>query len=86
MQSLNQTDITALNEVNQEQAVECHAITGSTYVLQEEVQLGVAAGVDGDFEQRHEDVLQHLLEVCQLLFGSVNVAAWHKHFELCCVQ
>ena len=37
-------------------------------MLQEEVELWVAAGVDCDFKQRQEDVLQHLLEVGQLLF------------------
>lgn len=37
------------------------------YVLEEEVQLRVAAGVDGDLKQGREDVLQHLLESAQLL-------------------
>ena len=47
-------------------------------MLQEEVELWVAARVDCDFKQRQEDVLQHLLEVSQLLFGSVHVTARHK--------
>lgn len=38
----------------------------ASYVLEEEVQLWVAAGVDGDLEQGQEDVLQHLLEGAQL--------------------
>lgn len=33
----------------------------------------MTAGVDGDFKQRQEDVLQHLLEVGQLLLGVVHV-------------
>lgn len=44
-------------------------------MLKEEVQLRVAAGVHGDLEQRHEDVLQHLLEVAQLLVGVIDVTA-----------
>lgn len=44
-----------------------------THMLQEEVQLGVTPRVDGDFEQRHEDILQHLLEVGELLLGVVHV-------------
>ena len=44
-------------------------------MLQEEVELWVAARVDCDFKQRQEDVLQHLLEVGQLLFGSVHITA-----------
>ena len=51
-------------------------------MLQEEVELWVAARVDCDFKQRQEDVLQHLLEVSQLLFGSVHVTARHKRNEL----
>lgn len=47
-------------------------------MLQEEVQLRVAAGIDGRLEQRQEDVLQHLLEVAQLLLCAVNVTA-DKH-------
>lgn len=49
------------------------------YVLQEEVQLGVAAGVDCDLEQWHEDVLQHLLKVAQLLLCVVDVALREKY-------
>lgn len=44
-----------------------------TDVVQEEVELWVTARVDGGFEQRHEDILQHLLEVSQLLLCAVNV-------------
>lgn len=36
-------------------------------MLEEEVQLRVAARVDSDLEQGREDVLQHLLEGAQLL-------------------
>lgn len=39
----------------------------ASYVLEEEVQLWVAARVDGDLEKGREDVLQHLLEGTQLL-------------------
>lgn len=45
-----------------------------THVLQEEVQLRVAAGVDRCLKQREEDVLQHLLEVGQLFLGAVDIA------------
>lgn len=44
-------------------------------MLQEEVQLWVAARVDCDLKQRHEDVVQQLLEVSQLLLGVVHIAA-----------
>lgn len=44
-----------------------HHTETSSYVLKEEVQLWVAAGVHRNLEQRHEDVLQHLLKVTQLL-------------------
>lgn len=37
------------------------------------MQLRVTAWGDGDLEQGHEDVLQHLLEVGQLLFGVVDI-------------
>lgn len=47
---------------------------GATHVLQEEVQLRMTAGVDGDFKQRHEDILQHLLEITQLLLCVVHIA------------
>lgn len=46
-----------------------------SHVLQEEVQLRVAAGVHSDLKQRHEDVLQHLLEVAQLLAGVIDITA-----------
>lgn len=39
------------------------------------MQLRVAAGVHGDLKQRHEDVLQHLLEVAQLFVGVIDVTA-----------
>ena len=42
-------------------------------MLQEEVQLWVAAGVHSHLEQRPEDVLEHLLEVTQLLLCVVDV-------------
>ena len=42
-------------------------------MLQEEMQFRVTAGVDCDFKQRHEDVLQHLLEISQLLLCVVHV-------------
>lgn len=44
-----------------------------SYVLKEEVQLWVAAGVDRNLKQRHEDILQHFLEVAQLLLRVVDV-------------
>lgn len=44
-----------------------------TDVFQEEVELRVAAWVHGGLKQRHEDVLQHLLEVSELLLCAVNV-------------
>lgn len=47
---------------------------GRTYVLQEEVQLWVAGRVDRSFEEGQEDVLQHLLEVGQLLLCLVHIA------------
>ena len=33
----------------------------------------MAGWVDGDLKQRHEDVLQHLLEAGQLLLGVVDI-------------
>lgn len=45
----------------------CTDEAGASYVLEEEVQLRVAAGGDGDLEQGREDVFQHLLEGTQLL-------------------
>lgn len=50
-----------------------------TDVFQEEVELWVTARVDGGFEQRHEDVLQHLLEVSQLLLCAVNVTGRRRN-------
>lgn len=44
-----------------------------SYVLKEEVELWVAAGVDGDFKQRLEYVFQHLLEVGQLFLCVVDI-------------
>lgn len=44
-----------------------------SYVLKEEVQLWVAAGVDRNLKQRREDILQHFLEVAQLLLRVVDV-------------
>ena len=50
-----------------------------THVLEEEVELWVAAWVHCDLKQGHEDVLQHLLEVSQLLLGVVDItASTHK--------
>lgn len=43
------------------------------YMLKEEVQLRVASRVDGSLKQRHEDVLQHFLEVGQLSLCVVDV-------------
>ena len=37
------------------------------------MQLTVIGGVDGDLKQRHEDVLQQLLEVGQLLLCVVHI-------------
>lgn len=48
-------------------------------MLKEEVQLWMAAGVDCDLKQRHEDILQHLLKVAQLLLRVVDVALREKH-------
>lgn len=45
----------------------------SSYMLKEEVQLWVAAWVDCNLKQRHEDILQHLLEVEQLFLGVVDI-------------
>lgn len=42
-------------------------------MLQEEVQFRMTAGVDCGFKQRHEDVLQHLLEISQLLLCVVHI-------------
>lgn len=42
-------------------------------MLQEEMQLRMTARVDCDFVQWHEDVLQHFLEISQLLLCVVNV-------------
>lgn len=57
------------------------------HVLQEEIQLRMTARVDRDFKQRHEDVLQHLLEISQLLLCSVNITGgieqWHHRDDYC---
>lgn len=42
-------------------------------MLQEEMQFRMTAGVDRDFKERHEDVLQHLLEISQLLLCMVHI-------------
>lgn len=42
-------------------------------MLEEEVKLWVAAGVNCDLEQRRENILQHLLEVRQLSLCVVDV-------------
>ena len=44
-----------------------------THMIQEEMQLRMAAGVDCDLKQRHEDILQHLLEISQLLLCVVHI-------------
>lgn len=44
-------------------------------MLQEDMQLWVATWLDGDFKQRHEDVLQHLLEITQLLLSVIDITA-----------
>lgn len=47
-------------------------------MLQEDMQLWVAAWLDGDFKQRHEDVLQHLLEITQLFLRVIDIAVEEK--------
>lgn len=47
--------------------------------MEEEVQLWVAAGVNCYLKQRHEDILQHLLEVVQLFLCVVDVTLREKH-------
>lgn len=47
----------------------------STHMLQEEVQLWVLGRVDCGLVERQEDILQHLLEVGQLLLCPVDVTA-----------
>lgn len=42
-------------------------------MLQEEVQLRMTTGVDRGFKQRHKDILQHLLEISQLLLCVVHI-------------
>lgn len=42
-------------------------------MLQEKMQVRMTGGVDCDFEQRHKDILQHLLEISQLLLCVVHV-------------
>lgn len=44
-----------------------------THMLQEEVQLRMTTGVDRGFKQRHKDILQHLLEISQLLLCVVHI-------------
>lgn len=51
---------------------------GQTHMLQEEMQLRVAGWIYRDFEQRQENVLQHLLEVSQLLLCVVDVTVKKK--------
>lgn len=46
-----------------------------THMLQEEMQLWETAGIDSGFKQRHKNVLQHLLEVRELLLGVVHITA-----------
>lgn len=53
------------------------------HMLQEEVQLRVAGGVHGGLEQRQEDVLQHLLKVGQLAFGTVHVTVGERWAHRC---
>ena len=55
-------------------------------MLKEEVQLWVAAGVDCDLEQRHEDVLQHLLEVTQLSLCVVDVTSKTEQIKISVVE
>lgn len=47
-------------------------------MLQEEMQLRVAGWIYRDFEQRHENILQHLLEVSQLLLCVVDITIKKK--------
>lgn len=47
----------------------------SPYVLEEEVELWMAGWVRRNLKQRREDVLQHLLEVGQLLLRVVDIAS-----------
>lgn len=54
-------------------------------MLEEEVQLRMAAGFDCNLKQRHEDVLEHLLEVTQLFLGVVHVTLkTEKYQEVSC--
>lgn len=60
--------------------IQIHDSTAKTsYVLKEEMQLWMAARVDCDLKQRHEDVLQHLLKVAQLFFRVVDVTLREKY-------
>lgn len=47
----------------------------NTHMLQEDMQLWVATWLDGDFKQRHEDVLQHLLEITELFLSVIDITA-----------
>ena len=47
------------------------------------MQLRMTARVDADFKQRHEDILQHLLEICQLLLCLVHVTE-EENSDMCC--
>lgn len=51
----------------------CSCSVKSPYMLKEEVQFWVAAGVDCDLKQRPEDILQHFLEVGQLSLCMVDI-------------
>lgn len=53
-------------------------------MLKEEVQLWVAAGVECDLEQRHEDIRQHFFKVTQLLLCVVDVTE-RKIRDVICV-
>lgn len=55
-----------------------------THMLQEEMQLRVTARIDCDFKQRHEDILQHLLEISQLLLCVVHITEDDKSVTFVC--
>lgn len=44
-------------------------------MLKKDMQLWVGTWLDGDFKQRHEDVLQHLLEITQLFLSVIDITA-----------
>lgn len=50
----------------------------TAYMLKKEVQLWMAARVDCNLKQRHEDIFQHLLKVTQLLLCMIDVALREK--------